>query len=376
MSSTTTASSTGTDPSTTTDAPIPPNCGDGSIDDGEECDEGSGNDDTGACTAACRNATCGDGLVWNGQEACDDGNADDSDGCTTLCAPPACDDEIQSGDETDVDCGGSCDACVSGQACLIPADCADGACSDGLCAPAASCAELLANFPSSPDGLYAIDPNGGEATDAVTVFCDMSTDGGGWTALAANGDIEVPETIDPDDCYPWVSPDAGCGDSSDLMGDFSVAGAQQAALSWSRMMGVAYSDMGYDDKLAFFAIDFGGSQPTADERFNGTPYVPAGITTTYGEMGCAPDRIAHYGTGGRYNPDANDIASGKGTIFGHDNVVTMNDSGRGTFGFTDARDSSATTQGTGIDDYQDGWACSDVWVPLEVRGERMVVLVR
>ena len=369
----TTGQSTGT---STTGDPIPPNCGDGVVDDDEECDEGNGNSDEGACTLACRNATCGDGLVWDGEEFCDDGDDDDTDACTSLCAWPACDDGIVSGDETDVDCGGDCDPCVSGQQCSGPSDCVDGTCNDGLCAPAASCAELLANFPSTPDGLYAIDPNGGDSDDAVTVFCDMSTDGGGWTALAANGDVEVPETAEPDDCYPWVSPDAGCGDPSDLMGDFAVDGAQQAALSWSRMMGVAYSDQGYADKLAFFAIDFGGSQPTQAERFNGAPYVPPGITTLYGEMGCDIGRLAHYTTAGTYVGDATGLAYGKGTVFGHDTVVTMNDSNRGTFGFTDDADSSATVQGTGVDDYQDGWACSDLWGPQEIRGARMVVLVR
>jgi hypothetical protein len=54
----------------------------------------------------------------------------------------------------------------------------------------------------------------------------------------------------------------------------------------------------------------------------------------------------------------------------------MNDSARRTFGFTDDSDSSSTIQGTGIDDYQDGWSCSDDWGPKEIRGARMVVLVR
>ena len=68
-------------------------CGDGVVDDtqGERCDDG--NDDvTDDCPSGpdgtCRNATCGDGFVWQGHEACDDGNDDTLDGCDQ-CAPGA-----------------------------------------------------------------------------------------------------------------------------------------------------------------------------------------------------------------------------------------------------------------------------------------------
>lgn len=47
---------------------------------------------------------------------------------------PRCDDGAQSGDESDVDCGGSCSPCPDGQACLAPGDCAGGLCEAGECA--------------------------------------------------------------------------------------------------------------------------------------------------------------------------------------------------------------------------------------------------
>jgi hypothetical protein len=56
-------------------------CGDGVLNDGEECDNGASNNDTAACTSKCKQATCGDLLVQESVEQCDDGNTDDETAC-------------------------------------------------------------------------------------------------------------------------------------------------------------------------------------------------------------------------------------------------------------------------------------------------------
>ncbi len=57
-------------------------CGDGVINDGEECDNGlAGNSDDAVCLAFCTLARCGDGHVFVGKEECDDENFDPLDGC-------------------------------------------------------------------------------------------------------------------------------------------------------------------------------------------------------------------------------------------------------------------------------------------------------
>lgn len=57
-------------------------------------------------------------------------------------APPAdtCFDRVRDGDETDVDCGGSCQPCPGGATCKVAADCQLGACNAGTC-PQPSCSD-------------------------------------------------------------------------------------------------------------------------------------------------------------------------------------------------------------------------------------------
>lgn len=111
-----------TDPATTSapddtaaDSTGPELCGNGEVDEGEECDLAANNSDSAGCTSDCRLASCGDGLVYIGREQCDDGNAEDTDACLSTCIEASCGDGfVQAGREQcdgDVD-NGSCEACV------------------------------------------------------------------------------------------------------------------------------------------------------------------------------------------------------------------------------------------------------------------------
>ncbi|WNG30093.1 DUF4215 domain-containing protein [Cystobacter fuscus] len=63
-----------------------PTCGNGTVDPGEECDEGASNG-SGQCTRACVfGPRCGDNVVQpEAGEQCDDGNTVSGDGCSALC---------------------------------------------------------------------------------------------------------------------------------------------------------------------------------------------------------------------------------------------------------------------------------------------------
>jgi hypothetical protein len=133
---------------------LPPtaSCSDG-IQNGDE----TGIDCGGACPDAC--VDCSDG-EQNGDETdvdcggscptgCDDGEdclvGDDCvslvcDPDTLTCTPPSCDDGVQNGDESDVDCGGSCgNTCEPGDDCNSGADCTSDVCDRDTM----TCADLL-----------------------------------------------------------------------------------------------------------------------------------------------------------------------------------------------------------------------------------------
>ena len=73
------------------------NCGNGNMDEGEECDDGNTMDGDG-CSSKCILEGCGDGVVDEGEE-CDDGNSIDNDECTNACGLPKCGDGVIQGSE-------------------------------------------------------------------------------------------------------------------------------------------------------------------------------------------------------------------------------------------------------------------------------------
>ncbi len=205
-SSTTGVATTEASPTTATSIVPTGECGDMVVDPGEECDDGPANGDEAACTPTCLRNTCGDGLVWVGHEACDDGPANADDGaCTPECDAASCGDgKVQAGVEVcddGVNDGsyGSCAADCSARA----AHCGDGTidpdheeCDSGTdpaclgsCQLATSCLRIHESDPSLISGPRQIYPFG--PVQSFDVYCDMETDGGGYTFLKVDVDSDV-----------------------------------------------------------------------------------------------------------------------------------------------------------------------------------------
>lgn len=64
--------------------PLPAQCGNGLVENGEQCDDGNQNNND-ACINICINNICGDGFVNSDVEQCDDNNNINGDGCSSIC---------------------------------------------------------------------------------------------------------------------------------------------------------------------------------------------------------------------------------------------------------------------------------------------------
>ncbi len=139
------------------------------------------------CGGSCPNA-CGTGDTCAVAGDCVSGVCD---GVTMQCSAASCTDSTTNGDETDVDCGGSCpNACGTGDTCAVAADCVSGVC-DGVTMQcnAATCTDGTMNGDETDVDCGGSCPNGcgtgeacGAASDCDSGNCDV---GGTDTCVAA-----------------------------------------------------------------------------------------------------------------------------------------------------------------------------------------------
>jgi hypothetical protein len=141
---------------------------------GKACTSNSGCNDGLVCTQDICSTTCGSCL--NKPIQCDDKNSCTQDACVE---PTGC--KVQPISGGTCDDGDECttsDTCVGGECVGGNSTCAKGTQSS----PATSCAEILATGNSNGDGVYYLKSSA--EPGAFPVYCDMTTDGGGWIRVA------------------------------------------------------------------------------------------------------------------------------------------------------------------------------------------------
>lgn len=149
----------------------------------------------------------------------------------------------------------------------------------------ASCKALKASNPETPDGIQWIDPDGAGGVAPYPAWCDMTTDGGGWTLIWTK--------VTPSFVNWKATPDYSCGRS--VAND--CASAVPPALTWTRAMW-RFADS------ANIVIEYDNTAaPEFTSYLNGTsvsnnPTV-GGLTKVVGGVATGPSSVAqiHYWTG-------------------------------------------------------------------------------
>jgi len=145
-------------------------CGNGTVEAGEDCDDGNRFNDDG-CSNTCQRASCGDGQVNPLEEDCDDGNRVDTDGCRNNCSYARCGDGVTRTDlPTDAPGFEACDDgnAVETDACL--SSCQAARCGDGITRTDRALGEL---------GHEACDDGNQDETDGCLSTCQLPSCGDG-----------------------------------------------------------------------------------------------------------------------------------------------------------------------------------------------------
>jgi hypothetical protein len=261
-----------------------------------------------------------------GQLDCDDSTSTAAPGAADVCdaiLDNDCDgvtDPLEADDDTDGDseCDGDCDDTDAGlnindvdadtfTTCDSVPDCDDadgdefpGApeecsgvdqdCDSTAPDPCASCQEVLDADPTGRagmDGVWSIDPDGVGVDDpAFDAYCDLTTDGGGWTLVqrttddgAANLNLSTDETS-------WYSTNVGAGSS----GVHRVAGKHWTSLA---------SGGSADEVMAVYTLSDTTGAACAplsyilDESVTGAFTITAGVPAIYSFVGADPASVVN-----------------------------------------------------------------------------------
>jgi cysteine-rich repeat protein len=198
---------------------IPALCGNGTLDEGEECDDGNLNEGDG-CDATChleaQGPVCGNGELEEGED-CDDGNTDDGDGCQADCTLPA-----------------TCnDTCLEQYGCGNDYMCYAGNCRNVSCTEETDCICATCGNGELDDGEECDDGNnedgdGCQADCSLPALCNdycLEEPGCGGDYVCYQNSCRNPVCSEDDDCIcavcgdGTVDPGEECDDGNNEDGD-------------------------------------------------------------------------------------------------------------------------------------------------------------
>jgi hypothetical protein len=133
---------------------------------GPSCEDGrkNGNESDVDCGGSC--GKCEAGQRCNASIDCGSGGTCQSE----ICQVPSCSDGVRNQNETDVDCGGSCADCSNGRSCSGNNDCQSGNCQSGTCEVKRTCSGAVA----------------ANSAQTFTVLVNLSDGCGGYATYFAN----------------------------------------------------------------------------------------------------------------------------------------------------------------------------------------------